>query len=674
MKQPVLIVTLILGVLGFYYSQRHAEPELVSAPGARSVPVTSLVYLALPEASENVVNSTVSVPAAGSAAPAKAAAAKVAQTSAPAHAAQAAEAKLAQATAPPADSGTGKFVAPDVSFAYFAADKLSLPAAERVALATGLSDQVRVLAEPNGKDAVTAARLLSIALRLDPSNRGAVLTSGRLKRGLPLPATPETPAAKAFAQQLMGIHKKLLPANTDDAKLAGCLLDLASTLDPGSDDILFALETQKPGDKPDWAKLTLPASGSATAATAPAVTPASTSTAPTAASTAPPPPLPTGMSEMVKIKGLVVSELLEGELSGKVMEIIANRTVAADLTVKVNGPVADDMSTSLEEAKRLVLSRPLAGQAKGAVTVSFDNKYSKKAGGSAGTAFAVALTALLEGITIDQAFAMTGDITVDGKVRKIGGVAAKIEGAVIDKCKVVAVPEENSEDVTDMVLLTSPNSLTQIQIFSIPTFDSALALARTDRPKELAEAMAEFNKAAIEIGPAVTPLMVNRSRAKLENVLKLAPNHLSAKYLLQLADNRFPTRLSLLTAVERIFSAARPILIIRSNERQVYHFSSQTYRRVISNLKRLERMLPREAEGVYFTTLALVGAVEDFDTFYENVPSIADSNTLTAYVQRYHSDAGRLSRLENLVKQFMNLSKATEKLITDTDLVKKLWR
>ncbi|HSI85911.1 MAG TPA: S16 family serine protease, partial [Candidatus Methylacidiphilales bacterium] len=381
-------------------------------------------------------------------------------------------APLPSAAASPESIAGNKYVAPDLSYSPFIPARITIPAEERANLASLLAEQVRNLKAPTSGDATTSARLIAIALRLDSGNRAAILMNGRLRRALPITPTPGLPDNKAFAQKLMEAHKKLQPSNPDDMKLAGCLLDLASTADPSNDDILLAAETLKADDRPDWARLTMAAPGSPTA---PSSTPNSGITLPGATGVTPPVPtppattvpvsIPEGATETIKVKGLVVSDGADGEMMGKVMELIVTRSSAPDLTITINGngKVAEDMTISADEAKRLAMQRAGVNQAKANVTVSFDNKYAQKAGGSAGTAFAVAITAVLERITLDPNFALTGDITVDGKVRKIGGVAAKIEGAVADGCKVVAVPEDNSEDVADMVLLTSPQALTTIQ-------------------------------------------------------------------------------------------------------------------------------------------------------------------------------------------------------------------
>jgi hypothetical protein len=225
-----------------------------------------------------------------------------------------------------------------------------------------------------------------------------------------------------------------------------------------------------------------------------------------------------------------------------------------------------------------------------------------------------------------------------------------------------------------MVLLTSPQALTTIQIFSIPTFDAALSLARLDRPKEIVQSMLIFDAAAKEIGSAVTPFSIRKAIPKLEAVLKLTPNHLSAKFLLQYANGTFPNRLSVRSAVERIFSIARPVLQVVSPERPAYHFTSSTYRRVAERLKRIEKIMPPDATDIFYGVQAFIGSVEDYDTFYEEIPSLGNAGALTAYVQANRKDSGRMSRLESIVKQIGTLGKAVDRLFTDTDYVKKLWR
>ena len=89
------------------------------------------------------------------------------------------------------------------------------------------------------------------------------------------------------------------------------------------------------------------------------------------------------------------------------------------------------------------------------------------------------LLSLLDGMQIDPGFAMTGDVTVDGKIREVGAVAEKLRGALLDKCRIVAIPEANEENLNDLAVLYSPAMLWSMQILSIATLDDAAAVART---------------------------------------------------------------------------------------------------------------------------------------------------------------------------------------------------
>ncbi len=64
-------------------------------------------------------------------------------------------------------------------------------------------------------------------------------------------------------------------------------------------------------------------------------------------------------------------------------------------------------------------------------------------GPSAGVAMAVALYSAISGKAIDNKIAMTGEVSIRGLVKKVGGVSAKIEAAKRAGVKKVLIPEEN---------------------------------------------------------------------------------------------------------------------------------------------------------------------------------------------------------------------------------------
>ncbi|MTI80668.1 MAG: ATP-dependent protease, Lon family [Firmicutes bacterium] len=68
-------------------------------------------------------------------------------------------------------------------------------------------------------------------------------------------------------------------------------------------------------------------------------------------------------------------------------------------------------------------------------------------GPSAGVAITVALLSAIQERPIKQDIAVTGEISIQGKVRAVGGIAEKIYGARQAGVKKIIIPEENAKDV-----------------------------------------------------------------------------------------------------------------------------------------------------------------------------------------------------------------------------------
>lgn len=64
-------------------------------------------------------------------------------------------------------------------------------------------------------------------------------------------------------------------------------------------------------------------------------------------------------------------------------------------------------------------------------------------GPSAGVAMAVAIYSAIKKRKVDNTVAMTGELSIRGKVKPVGGVAAKVEAAIQAECKKVFIPREN---------------------------------------------------------------------------------------------------------------------------------------------------------------------------------------------------------------------------------------
>lgn len=73
-----------------------------------------------------------------------------------------------------------------------------------------------------------------------------------------------------------------------------------------------------------------------------------------------------------------------------------------------------------------------------------------KDGPSAGVTMATAMLSAITGIPVKASVAMTGEITLRGRVLPIGGLKEKLLAAKVAKIKTVVVPVKNRKDVEEM--------------------------------------------------------------------------------------------------------------------------------------------------------------------------------------------------------------------------------
>jgi len=104
-----------------------------------------------------------------------------------------------------------------------------------------------------------------------------------------------------------------------------------------------------------------------------------------------------------------------------------------------------------------------------------------KDGPSAGIAMCTALVSALTRIPVRADVAMTGEITLRGKVLPIGGLKEKLLAAQRGGIRLVLIPDENEKDLADI----PKGVLSKLEIRSVSTIDEVLALALTDDPKSL---------------------------------------------------------------------------------------------------------------------------------------------------------------------------------------------
>jgi len=104
-----------------------------------------------------------------------------------------------------------------------------------------------------------------------------------------------------------------------------------------------------------------------------------------------------------------------------------------------------------------------------------------KDGPSAGITMATAIVSALTGIPVRKDVAMTGEITLRGRVLPIGGLKSKILAAHLSGAKIVILPRKNEKDLRDI-----PDEIRkQIKLVLVESMDQVLEAALRRKPKAL---------------------------------------------------------------------------------------------------------------------------------------------------------------------------------------------
>ena len=96
-----------------------------------------------------------------------------------------------------------------------------------------------------------------------------------------------------------------------------------------------------------------------------------------------------------------------------------------------------------------------------------------KDGPSAGIAMTTALMSALSKKAVDKNVAMTGEITLTGRVLPIGGLKEKALGALRAGIRTVIIPEKNKKDLTDI----PANVKRKIRFVPVKHMDEVLPVA-----------------------------------------------------------------------------------------------------------------------------------------------------------------------------------------------------
>jgi ATP-dependent Lon protease len=179
----------------------------------------------------------------------------------------------------------------------------------------------------------------------------------------------------------------------------------------------------------------------------------------------------------------VVTGLAWTEVGGEILTI-EGVMMPGKGKMTVTGNLRDVMKESISAANAYVRSRSAA---MGIPTALFEKKdihvhvpegATPKDGPSAGVAMVTAIISVMTGIPVRKDVAMTGEITLRGRVLPIGGLKEKLLAALRAGIKTVLIPEENVKDLSEI----DDEVKSQLEIIPASRMDDVLKVALLRMP------------------------------------------------------------------------------------------------------------------------------------------------------------------------------------------------
>ncbi len=188
-----------------------------------------------------------------------------------------------------------------------------------------------------------------------------------------------------------------------------------------------------------------------------------------------------GEAELENLVG-VTTGLAWTEVGGELLSIEAV-LMPGKGGATLTGQLGDVMKESIQAARSYVRSRSVHFGIKPTVFEKRDihvhvpEGATPKDGPSAGVAMCTSIISALTGIPVRKDIAMTGEITLRGRVLPIGGLKEKLLAALRGGIKTVLIPKENEKDLAEI----PDNVKRTLEIIPVSTVDEVLERALTQR-------------------------------------------------------------------------------------------------------------------------------------------------------------------------------------------------
>jgi ATP-dependent Lon protease len=184
-----------------------------------------------------------------------------------------------------------------------------------------------------------------------------------------------------------------------------------------------------------------------------------------------------GEAELEDLVGITTG-LAWTEVGGELLQVEAV-LVPGRGRVSVTGKLGDVMQESVQAANAYVRSRAAAFGIKHNIFEKRDihvhvpEGATPKDGPSAGVAMITSIVSALTGNPVRKEVAMTGEISLRGRVMPIGGLKEKLLAALRGGLKTVLIPKENERDLPEI-----PDNVKKgLEIIPVSTVDEVLARA-----------------------------------------------------------------------------------------------------------------------------------------------------------------------------------------------------